>query len=57
MTRQVSRQDATTVKKALYTYLKSFSPTIQALRLIWLGHEGQSPTTLHLNADLGIASK
>ena len=36
----------------LHVYLQSFASSLECLRLIWLGSEGPSPLTLHLEPDL-----
>lgn len=38
--------------KILYDYLRSFAPSLRCLRFVWLGGNGPSPMTLHLEPDL-----
>lgn len=38
--------------KLSYDYLRSFTPTLRILRLVWLDADGPSPMTLHLEDDL-----
>lgn len=39
-------------KKILYDYLRSFSPSLEVLRFVWLGGDGPDPITLHFSAGL-----
>ncbi|KAK1062245.1 hypothetical protein LTR74_010442 [Friedmanniomyces endolithicus] len=39
-------------KKSLYAFLRSFTPTLQTLRFVYLDFEGPNPLTLHLEPGL-----
>lgn len=49
---QLTDAQSTMFKKILYEYLRSFAPTLEVLRFVWLGGEAPSPLTLHLLSDL-----
>lgn len=51
-TREVTEAQGSMFKKILYDYLRSFAPSLRCLRLVWLGGDGPSPLTLHLDPEL-----
>ena len=46
--KRLSEAQGIMFKKVLYEYLRSFAPTLRCLRFVWLGGDGPSPLTLHL---------
>ncbi|KAK1064202.1 hypothetical protein LTR33_012112 [Friedmanniomyces endolithicus] len=51
-TRTLTPPQTLLAKKALYAFLRSFTPTLHTLRFVYLDSEGPSPLTLHLEPGL-----
>jgi hypothetical protein len=50
--KQLTEVQGIMFKKVLYEYLRSFAPTLRCLRVVWVGGDGPSPLTLHLEPNL-----